>query len=251
MHRFSFAALVAVLALAAAAVGITACGGSSTPKISQDVQSKPGDGAASDSLFMEANLSKALTKFTDKFGTGNISLFKLEPNSIKATSSSGIEIIGKSGETSGIKSPVTIPDSGAGFSPSDIDASAPEKIVSSLKSKGVTLANTNYFVVSAALSAATGGSGTPGWLIYTAKGNFQADPDGSNAKPLGSSSIPSITTPKGTTVPDTGAIETQAKKAAQAAESQATAAAGAAQSIADCVAAAGTDADKIKKCAGQ
>ena len=95
----------------------------------------------------------------------------------------------------------------------DVDTSAPQKIVDSLKDKGVTFANVNYFLISPALTSVVSDSSSsaPGWLIYSEKGNFQAKADGSGAKPLGSGSV-SITTPDGTSV-DTKKLEDQAKKA--------------------------------------
>ncbi len=251
MNRLPFAALVAALAIVGGSIGLVACGSSNSSNVAKNVTSQPGDGAKDDSLFMQDNLTTAIKKFTDKFGSGPVQNFKIEPNSIKATSASGVEIVTKDGSTEGTKIPggVTIPTGGGGFAPGDIDTAAPEKIVKSLSSKGVTLANTNYFLVSSALAAvSTGTSSKPGWLIYTTKGDFQADADGSNAKPLGS--VPSsITTPGGTTV-DTKKLEDTAKTAASEATNAAKAAEGTAQSLQDCISKAGTDPTKLAACAG-
>lgn len=251
MHRFPLAALVAALAVTAGSVGLVACGGSDSPKIAKDVVSTTGQGASDSSLFTESNLSKAISTYTDKFGTDAISIFKVEPGSLKVTTAKGINIVGADGATSQLKSPVNIPTVGTGFSPKDIDAAAPEKILSSLKSKGVTAANTNYFVVTSATSMISGSDGTPGWLVYSDKGNFQAKPDGSDAKALGTGTgSVTITTPGGTTV-DTKKLEDQAKKAATDAQKQGEQIQKQAQGVEDCVAKAGTDPQKLAACAGQ
>jgi len=241
MNRFPLAAIVAALALAAASVLITACGGSSnSQKVAKDVTSTA-PGSASDSLYHEGSLKDAIKTFTDKFGTGAVQQFRIDPNSIRAVSSSGVEIVGKDGATSGAKSPVKIPTVGNAFSPNDIDASAPSKIISSLKSKGVTYDNVNYFLVSAASSLLTGSSGTPGWLIYSTKGTFQAKQDGSDAKPLGANITSSITTA-------TNAAKTTLTQATNAAKTAASQATNAAKSLQDCIAKAGNDPAKLAKC---
>lgn len=238
MHRLPIAALAAALALAATALGITACGGSSTPQISQDVSSAPGAGADKDSLFHADNLAKAISTLKDKFGaTIKVTDVKVEPGAIKVTSPSGVLIVGKHFETEGVNTPTGSDlTGGGGFSPSTIDTSAPEKIVKKLASKGVTLANVNYFLVSSVLSS----SSKPGWLIYTTKGDFQAHADGSHARPLGGGTVTTTITGND----NGGSSASQAKKAAKAAQ-------GAAQSLSDCIQKAGTDPTKIKACAGQ
>ena len=177
----------------------------------------PGDGAKDGSLYHADNLDSAIKTYTDKFGTDGISMVKIEPNSMKVTTSGGINVVTKDGDTQGLNLPsgVTVPNIGGGsdVSLADVDTSAPQKIVDSLKDKGVTFANVNYFLISPALTSVVsdGSSSAPGWLIYSEKGNFQAKADGSGAKPLGSGSV-SITTPDGTSV-DTKKLEDQAKKA--------------------------------------
>src|SRR5262245_16609735 len=199
MHRFPLAALIAAFAVAAGAFGLVACGGSdNSSKIAKDVVSTTGQGASDSSLFTEDNLSKALSNYKDKFGDDKVSNFKIEPGSLKVTTAKGINVVGADGATSQLKSPVNIPSVGNDFSPGDIDAGAPQKILDSLKSKGVTAANTQYFLISGAGAVVTGSSdGIPGWLVYTDKGNFQAKADGSDAKALGTGGV-AVTTPGGT-----------------------------------------------------
>jgi hypothetical protein len=251
MYRLPLA-VFAALAIAAASIGVVACGGGGS-SVSKDVTSQPGDGANSDSLFHADNLGNAIKKYTDKFGSDGVTNLKIEPNSLKATTSTGINIVTKDGGTQGLNAPkgVTIPNigGGSGVSLADIDTSAPQKIVDSLKDKGVSFANVNYFLISPDLSTVSD-SGKQGWLIYSTKGNFQAKADGSDAKPLGSGSLPSsITTPGGTTV-DTKKLEDTAKTAESAATNAAKAAEGTAKSLQDCVAKAGTDPQKLAACAG-
>jgi len=254
MNRLPIAVFVAALAIAAASIGLVACGGGSS-NVAKNVTSQPGDGAKDDSLFHADNLSSAIKKYTDKFGSDGISMVKIEPNSMKVTTAKGINVVTKDGDTQGLNLPggVTVPDIGGSSSSvslADIDTSAPQKIVDSLKDKGVTFATVNYFLISPELSTVSS-SGQQGWLIYSSKGNFQAKADGSDAKPLGSGSIPSsVTTPGGTTV-DTKKLEDTAKKAETQATNAAKAAEGTAQSMQDCVAKAGTDPQKLAACAGQ
>jgi hypothetical protein len=254
MHRFPLAALIAALAVAAGAVGLVACGGSSN--VSKNVTSAPGDGANDNSLYHADNLDSAIKKYTDKFGSDGISMVKIEPNSMKVTTSGGINVVTKDGDTQGLNLPsgVTVPKIGGGsdVSLADVDTSAPQKIVDSLKDKGVTFANVNYFLISPALTSVVSDSSSsaPGWLIYSEKGNFQAKADGSGAKPLGSAGSVSITTPDGTSV-DTKKLDQQAKKAEDQAKTIASQATNAAKGVQDCVAKAGTDPQKLAACAGQ
>ncbi len=191
MHRFPLAALIAALAVAAGAVGLVACGGSAatSPRTSRP---RRATAAKDDSLYHADNLDSAIKKYTDKFGTDGISMVKIEPNSMKVTTSGGINVVTKDGDTQGLNLPsgVTVPKIGGGsdVSLADVDTSAPQKIVDSLKDKGVTFANVNYFLISPALTSVVSDSSSsaPGWLIYSEKGNFQAKADGSGAKPLGS-----------------------------------------------------------------
>jgi hypothetical protein len=251
MYRLPLA-VFAALAIAAASIGVVACGGSSN--VAKNVTSQPGDGAKDGSLYHSDNLDSAIKTYTKKFGSDGISMVKIEPNSMKVTTAKGINVVTKDGDTQGLTLPggVTVPNIGgssADVSLSDIDTSAPQKIADSLKDKGVSFANINYFLVSPELTSNVSSSGKQGWLIYSTKGDFQAKADGSDAKPLGSGSVTTITG-GGSTV-DTKKLEDTAKKAETQATNAAKSAEGAAKSAEDCVAKAGTDPQKLAACAGQ
>ena len=226
--RSSFVGVAAV----AAALAIGACGGTSQ-QTAKDVSQGPGHGADDGSLYRSANLTKALDSMAKEIGAnGQVTTFKLEPASIK----SEVKKDGKD-ETLIINSkfdatPVAIGAAvAAPFSLSAIKADVPEKIVSALDSKGVSLKDVDYFVV-------TDLDGKTRWLVYTTdKGRFQAKLDGTGVKPLGSSS--------GATTTSTKDAEKQAKEAQDAAESTAKSA----QSLQDCLSKAGTDAAAVQKCA--
>ena len=228
--RSSLAGLAAV----AAAVVISACGGTSQ-QTANDVSQGPGHGADSGSLYRAANLTKALDSMKSQIGAnGKVTTFKLEPSSIK----SEVEKDGKA-QTLIINSkfdatPVAIgAAASAPFQLSAINAGVPEKIVNALSSKGVSLKDVDYFVV-------TDLDGATRWLVYTTgKGRFEAKLDGSGVKPLGSSS--------GAATASTSAkdAQKQAKEAEQAAQSTAKSA----QSVQDCISKAGTDASALQKCA--
>ena len=200
---------LAVLALAAVSVG---CGSSKTQELSRDVVSQPGHGADKDSLFRSANLSKALDALDKKSNSQKLLLFKIESASLKTMVTDGKSFtniivtkefnatdIGGAGVTTG--NPIAI---------SSVSAGAPEKIVNSLSSKGITLKDVDYFAV-----LAQGDKTSLELFTLDNKGIYQANLDGSNVHPLG-------------TVPSTS---------------------GAGSSMQDCIAKAGTDAAAIQKCA--
>ena len=226
-----------VVAAMAAAVVAGGCGSSNSQQTANDVSQGPGHGADKGSLYRAANLTKALDAMRKQIGAnGQVTTFKLEPASIK----SEIQKDGKA-QTLIINSkfsptPVAI---GAAVSPpfalNTIRADVPEKIVNGLASKGVTMKDVNYFVV-------TKLEGHTRWLVYTADhGNFQANFAGSGVKPLGAgagtASVSSSSAAKD--------AQTQAKQAEAAAKSTAKSA----QSLQDCVSKAGTDATALQKCA--
>ena len=222
--RFVVTAAVAVAAV------VAGCGGSSQ-QTANDVSQGPGHGADKGSLYRTDNLTKALDAMKSKIGdSGQVTLFKLEPASIK----SEIQKDGKN-QTLIINSKydatqVAIGAAGsAPFALKAIKADVPEKIVNALSSKGVTLKDVDYFVVSDV-------QGDTGWLVYTTdKGRFQAKLDGTGVKPLGSSSTASTSTKD---------AEKQAKDAEAAAQSSAKSA----QSLQDCLSKAGTDVSAVQKC---
>src|SRR3954454_20450982 len=169
---------VGMAAMAALVVG--GCGGTSQQTAS-DVSQGPGHGADQGSLYRAQNLTKALDAMKSKLGGGGqVTTFKLEPASIK----SEVEMGGKA-QTLIINSKFDATQVGIGasvsapFAADAINADVPQKIVNALSSKGVTLKDVDYFVVS-------GVQGKTGWLVYTTDhGNFQAKLDGSHVKRLG------------------------------------------------------------------
>src|SRR3954447_18195772 len=216
-------------AAVAAALVISACGGTSQ-QTANDVSQGPGHGADKSSLFRSGNLTKALDSMKSKLGSGGqVTTFKLEPASIK----SEVQKDGKD-QTLIINSKFDATQVGIGaaasspFALSAIKADVPEKIVSALSAKGVTLKDVDYFVVSAI-------HGDTGWLVYTTdKGRYQAKLDGSGVKRLGT----------GTASTSTAGAEKQAKAAEKAAQSTAKSA----QSLQDCLSKAGTDVSAVQKC---
>src|SRR3954454_15174577 len=208
---------VGMAAMAALVVG--GCGGTSQQTAS-DVSQGPGHGADQGSLYRAQNLTKALDTMKSKIGdSGQVTLFKLEPASIK----SEVQKDGKD-QTLIINSKFDATQVGIGaagsapFAVNAIKADAPEKIVSALSSKGVGLKDVDYFVVSDL-------DGKTSWLVYTtSKGRFQAKLDGSGVKPLGTSSTATAST-------STAGAEKQAKQAEAAAQSSAKSA----QSLQECI----------------
>src|SRR3954451_16123698 len=211
---------VGVAAVAALVVG--GCGGTSQQTAS-DVSQGPGHGADQGSLYRTDNLAKGLDAMKGKIGAdGQVTTFKLEPASIK----SEVQKDGKD-QTLIINSKFDATQVGIGaavsapFALSAIKAEVPEKIVSELSSKGVTLKDVDYFLVSDV-------QGDTGWLVYTIdKGRYQAKLDGSGVKRLGS----------GTATTSTAGAAKQAKAAEDAAQSSANSA----QSLQDCLSKAGAD----------
>jgi hypothetical protein len=251
MLQIRIIGLVVALAIAGGVYAITSGGGSSASQISQDVTSVPGDGAKTDSLYHAANLDKALAKFTSKFGAGTkISTFKLEPNSIKVTSTTGDLIVGKHFETEGIALPAAAGaalGSGGTITVADIDTAAPAKIVANLASKGVTLGNVDYFIISKVFS-----EGKIGWDVYTTgNGDFAASEHGSKVEPLGSSTTTTITGGSSSGTSSASSAEKQAKQAAKAAQGAASSAQSSASATQSCITKAGTDPTKLAACAGQ
>src|SRR3954451_326558 len=172
--------LIAALAMAVAGLG---CGNSKTKELSRDVVSQPGHGADKDSLFRSANLTKALDALNKKSGGQKLLLFKIESASLKTYVTDGKNFtniivtkefnatdIGGAGVTTG--DPIAI---------SKVSAGAPEKIVSALSSKGITLKDVDYFTV-----LAQGDKTTLELFTLDNKGIFQANLDGSGVRPLGS-----------------------------------------------------------------
>src|SRR3954454_6996799 len=194
------------MAVVAAAVVIGGCGGTSQ-QTANDVSQGPGHGADKSSLFRSGNLTKALDSMKSKLGSGGqVTTFKLEPASIK----SEVQKDGKD-QTLIINSKFDATQVGIGaaasapFAANAIKADVPEKIVSALSSKGVTLKDVDYFLVS-------GVQGKTGWLVYTTDhGNVQATLDGSHVERLGA----------GTATASTKSAYKQAKQAQQAAEASA------------------------------
>src|SRR3954453_21809290 len=217
-------------ALAAAALVAVGCGGSSQ-QTANDVSQGPGHGADDGSLYRSANLTKALDAMKKEIGDGGqVTAFKLEPASIKSEvkkdgKDQTLIINSKFKPTQvGIGAAVSAP-----FALKVIKAPVPEKIVESLSSKGVTLKDVNYFLVSDV-------QGDTSWLVYTnGKGTFQAKLDGSGVKAIGAGA--------GST--STADADKQAKQAEEAAKSTAKSA----QSLQDCLSKAGTDASAVQKCA--
>jgi len=226
-----------VVAAVAAAVVIGGCGGGSSQQTANDVSQGPGHGADNGSLYRSANLTKALDAMKGQIGgNGQVTTFKLEPSSIK----SEIEKNGKA-QTLIINSkfdatPVALGASvSAPFALDKIRADVPEKIVSALSSKGVTLKDVDYFLVSDI-------DGHTRWLVYTTDhGNFQANFAGGGVKPLGAGAV-SVSTSAG--ADSAKAAEKQATQAQQAAKATQKSA----QSLQDCISKAGTDASAIQKC---
>ena len=203
---------LAVLALAAVSVG---CGSSKTQELSRDVVSQPGHGADKDSLFLSANLSKALDALDKKSNGQKLLLFKIESASLKTMVTNGKSFtniivtkefnatdIGGAGVTTG--NPIAI---------SSVSADAPQKVIDALSSKGITLKDVDYFTV-----LAQGDKTSLELFTLENKGIYQANLDGSSVHPLGS-------------VPSSGTSS------------------GGASSMQDCIAKAGTDAAAIQKCA--
>src|SRR3954454_24027437 len=223
------------MAVVAAAVVIGGCGGTSQ-QTANDVSQGPGHGADKSSLFRSANLTKALDSMKSKLGSGGqVTTFKLEPASIK----SEVQKDGKD-QTLIINSKFDATQVGIGaaasapFAVNAIKADVPEKIVSALSSKGVTLKDVDYFLVSDV-------DGGTAWLVYTTgKGTFQAKLDGSGVKPIGSGSGAASTSAS----TSTKAAAKQAKQGAGAAESSAKSA----QSLQECLSKAGTDVSAVQKC---
>src|SRR3954453_18092593 len=221
---------VGVAAVAALVVG--GCGGTSQQTAS-DVSQGPGHGADQGSLYRTDNLAKGLDAMKGKIGAdGQVTTFKLEPASIK----SEVQKDGKD-QTLIINSKFDATQVGVGaavsspFALNVIKAGVPEKIVNSLSSKGVTLKNVDYFLVSDV-------QGDTGWLVYTnGKGTFQAKLDGSGVKPIGSGTTSTSTS--------TADAEKQAKQAEDVAKSSAKTA----SSLQACLSKAGTDAEAAQKCA--
>ena len=214
----------------AAAVVIAGCGGGSSNQTASDVSQGPGHGADDGSLYRSANLSKALDTMKSQLGSGGqVTTFKLEPSSIK----SEVEKGGKA-QTLIVNSkfqatPVAIGASvSAPFALDKIRADVPEKIVTALSSKGVTLKDIDYFVVSDI-------EGHTRWLTYTtSKGTFQANFAGTGVKPLGAGAV--------------SPSSKDASKAAKQAEQSAQATAKSAQSLQACISKAGTDVSAVQKC---
>jgi hypothetical protein len=217
------------MAAVAAALVVAGCGGTSQ-QTANDVSQGPGHGSDKGSLFRADNLTKALDAMKGKIGdSGQVTSFKLEASSIK----SEVKKDGKD-QTLVINSKFDATQVGIGaavsapFALNVIKADVPEKIVSALSSKGVTLKDVDYFLVSDV-------QGDTGWLVYTTgKGTFQAKLDGSGVKSLGS----------GTASTSTKDANKQAKQAEAAAQSSAKSA----QSLQDCVSKAGTDVAAVQKC---
>ena len=222
--------MLAAAVVAVAAVVAAGCGGSSSQQTANDVSQGPGHGADQGSLYRSANLVKALDAMKQQIGAaGQVTTFKLEPSSIK----SEIEKNGKA-QTLIINSkfaatPVAIGASvSAPFALDKIRADVPEKIVNALASKGVTLKDVDYFLVSAI-------DGHTKWLVYTANnGNFQANFAGGSVKPLGAGSV-------STSTGSASAAAQQAEQAAKATQKSAT-------SLQDCISKAGTDVAAVQKC---
>jgi hypothetical protein len=222
-------------ALAAAALVAGGCGGTSQ-QTANDVSQGPGHGADKGSLFRAANLSKALDSMKGQIGAnGEVTTFKLEPSSIKSE-------VTKDGKAQTLiinskfdATPVAIGAAvSSPFALNVIKADVPEKIVNALSSKGVTLKDVDYFLVSDL-------DGATKWLVYTTdKGRFQAKLDGSGVKRLGASS--GATTSTGT------ASSKDAEKQAKQAEKNAQSTAKSASSLQDCISKAGTDASALQKC---
>jgi hypothetical protein len=222
MFRYSFALVGIVIAIAGGIYAISAT--HSANQLAGDVSSSPGAGADSDSLFQEANLTKALDTFHSKFGTLKVTDFKIEPGSIKATTSTGIVTVGKHGETENLGV-----DTGAtgqtGFTVNAVHPAAVVKLTGELAKQGITQADISYFLLSSDIS----GTSKPTWGVYTdSKGDFSADSKGGQLHKLGT-----------TTTVITGS------------DSGSDSGTSSASSLQACLAKAGTDADKVKACAGQ
>jgi hypothetical protein len=244
MFRLQYVRIIVSLAIGAVVLIVVTHSTGSANQLASDVSSPTGAGAAKDSLFQQANLTKAITVYDKKFGPGKIDTFKIEPGALKVSSATGEWIVGKHFETSGAQIPA---EAGAALGSqgtidtSDIDPAVPAKILSELAPKGVTLATVNYFLVSRDFT----GSGKIGWGIYTTNGDFTAHANGSHAVALGSSDS-TQTTVTGGGVPSTSSIAKHAKSAEKAAQSQASSA----TDEATCVENAGTDVSKIEACTG-
>lgn len=236
-----------VVAAMAAAVAAGGCGSSNSQQTANDVSQGPGHGADQGSLYRTANLTKALDAMRKQIGaSGQVTTFKLEPASIK----SEIQKDGKA-QTLIINSkfsptPVAIGASvSAPFALNKIHADVPEKIVNALASKGVTLKDVDYFVV-------TDLEGHTRWLVYTTdNGTFQANFAGGGVKPLGAGAVSGAgasTTAGGGSVSASSVAKDAQKQASQAAAA-AKSTEKSVQSMQDCVTKAGTDATALQKCA--
>src|SRR3954454_23113633 len=146
---------------AVAALVVAGCGGTSQQTAS-DVSQGPGHGADEGSLYRSQNLTKALDAMKSKLGDGGqVTTFKLEPAAIK----SEVQKDGKD-QTLIINSKFDATQVGIGaavsapFALSVIKAGVPEKIAGALSSKGVTLKDIDYYLVSDV-------QGDTGWLVYT------------------------------------------------------------------------------------